>query len=124
MKPQIKGYFKKQKSCHYLNFKQVKSHAKAATKKLRNRVKEISKRRLELVRQSDIVARLGGNEFVLVLNNSKIKDETLQVAERIISVINKPVELSGSTLQIGASVWILMFPDDGIKSMDLIEKAD
>lgn len=87
-------------------------------------LKVTSKRLLELVRQSDIVARLGGDEFVFVLNNPKEKSEILQVAERIISAINEPVELSGITLEIGASVGISMFPEDGIKSMDLIEKAD
>ncbi|WP_232784936.1 diguanylate cyclase domain-containing protein [Psychromonas sp. MB-3u-54] len=84
----------------------------------------ISKRLLELVRQSDTVARLGGDEFVFVLNNPKIKNEILQVAERIISAINEPVQLSGSDLEIGVSIGISMFPDDRIKSMDLIKKAD
>jgi diguanylate cyclase (GGDEF)-like protein len=77
-----------------------------------------------LVRESDIVARLGGDEFVFVLNNPKAKDEILQVAERITSAINEPVELSGIALEIGASVGISMFPEDGIKSIDLIKKAD
>jgi diguanylate cyclase (GGDEF)-like protein len=79
---------------------------------------------LELVRQSDTVARLVGDEFVFVLNNPKIKNGTLQVAERIISAINEPVDLSGSDLEIGVSIGISMFPDDGIKSMVLIKKAD
>lgn len=87
-------------------------------------LKVISKRLLELVRQSDIVARLGGDEFVFVLNDPKEKDEVLHVAQRIISSINVPVELSGIELEIGASVGVSMFPDDGITSKDLIQKAD
>lgn len=84
----------------------------------------ISNRLLELVRESDIVARLGGDEFVFVLNNPKAKDEVLLVAERLISALNEPVELFGITLEIGVSVGISMFPDDGLTSMDLIKKAD
>ncbi len=87
-------------------------------------LKVISKRLLELVRQSDIVARKGGDEFVFVLNNPKAKDEILHVAERIISSINEPVEVCDKTLEIGASVGISIFPDDGAKSIDLIKKAD
>lgn len=84
----------------------------------------ISKRLLELVRQSDIVARIGGDEFVFVLHNPKAKDEILHVAERIISSINEPIEACNRTLEIGASVGISIFPDDGVKSIDLIKKAD
>jgi len=87
-------------------------------------LKITSKRLLDLVRRSDIVARLGGDEFVFVLNAPKVKDEALLVAERIISAINEPVELSDSALEIGASIGISMFPDDGITSTDLIKKAD
>lgn len=87
-------------------------------------LKVISKRLLGLVRQSDIVARLGGDEFIFVLNDSKAKDEILLAAQRIINSINKPVELSGITLEVGASVGISKYPDDGVTPLDLIKKAD
>ncbi|HEY5715820.1 MAG TPA: diguanylate cyclase, partial [Psychromonas sp.] len=87
-------------------------------------LKVISKRLLELVRQSDIAARLGGDEFIFVLNNPKAKDDILHVARRILSSINKPIEVCGITLEIGSSIGISLFPDDGIKSIDLIKKAD
>ncbi|MFT6986375.1 MAG: diguanylate cyclase (GGDEF)-like protein/PAS domain S-box-containing protein [Psychromonas sp.] len=87
-------------------------------------LKVISKRLLELVRQSDVVARLGGDEFVFVLHDPKEKDEIVGVAERIISSLSKPVEVCGNLLEIGASIGISMFPDDGVKSIDLLKKAD
>ncbi|MGB5446351.1 MAG: diguanylate cyclase [Psychromonas sp.] len=87
-------------------------------------LKVISKRLLGLVRQSDIVARLGGDEFIFVLNDSKAKDEIFLAAQRIINAINEPVELSCNTIEIGTSVGISMFPDDGITPLDLIKKAD
>jgi diguanylate cyclase (GGDEF)-like protein len=87
-------------------------------------LKVILKRLLELVLQSDTVARLRGDEFIFVLNKPKIKNEFLQVAERIIRTINEPVDLSGSDLEIGVSIGISMFPDDEIKLIDLIKKAD
>jgi len=87
-------------------------------------LKVISNRLLELARESDIVARLGGDEFIFALNDPKEKDEISLVAQRFISAINEPVELSGIALEVGASVGISMFPDDGITSLDLIKKAD
>jgi diguanylate cyclase (GGDEF)-like protein/PAS domain S-box-containing protein len=87
-------------------------------------LKEVAKRLLALVRQSDTVARVGGDEFIFILSNSKVKDEITHVANRVVSSINKPMEIHGEVLQIGASVGIAMFPTDGRTSADLINNAD
>ena len=87
-------------------------------------LKVISKRLLELVRQSDIVARLGGDEFIFVVHDPKARNEILQVAERIINSLNKPIEVAGNLLNVGSSIGISIFPDDGVKAIDLITRAD
>ena len=87
-------------------------------------LRTIASRLLVLVRESDIVARLGGDEFIFVVDNTTQKEEVLELAERIISSIKDPIEINGHHLQVGSSIGISMFPDDGGTSKELIEKAD
>ena len=58
----------------------------------------------ELVRESDTVAPLGGDEFVIVLDNPAHRDEVEHIAHRIIAGINEPMELRGKTAQVGTSI--------------------
>lgn len=87
-------------------------------------LKEVAKRLLVLVRESDTVARVGGDEFIVVLNNPKEKDEIAYIANRVVSSINEPMEILGEVLHVGASVGIAIFPTDASTSADLIKNAD
>jgi len=87
-------------------------------------LKSVAKRLLALVRRSDTVARVGGDEFIFILNNPQGKDEITQVADRIVSSINEPVEILGDLLQVGVSIGIAMYPAGGDTSVDLIRNAD
>lgn len=87
-------------------------------------LKEVAKRLLLLVRESDTVARVGGDEFIVVLNNPKEKDEIAYIANRVVSSINEPMEILGEVLHVGASVGIALFPADASTSVDLIKNAD
>lgn len=87
-------------------------------------LKEVAKKLLALVRNSDTVARVGGDEFIFILNNPRGKEEVIDVAKRIISSINEPIETLGHLLQVGTSIGVAMFPDDGHTSVDLIRNAD
>jgi diguanylate cyclase (GGDEF)-like protein/PAS domain S-box-containing protein len=87
-------------------------------------LKVIASRLLEQVRQSDIVARLGGDEFIFVIDNPTQKEEVFSVAERIINSIKEPIKMDGNVLEVGVAIGISIFPDDGITSIELIEKAD
>lgn len=84
----------------------------------------VAQRLLGLVRQSDTVARLGGDEFVIKLINPASKDEVAQIANRIVAVINEPMEFHGKTVRIGTSIGIAMFPGDGRTPTELIKNAD
>jgi len=87
-------------------------------------LKEVAKRLLALVRESDTVARVGGDEFIIVLNNPKGKEEIAYIANRVVSSINEPMEILGEVLHVGASVGIAIFPADASTSVDLIKNAD
>ncbi|SDZ80042.1 PAS domain S-box-containing protein/diguanylate cyclase (GGDEF) domain-containing protein [Desulfuromusa kysingii] len=87
-------------------------------------LKEVARRLLSLVRESDTVARVGGDEFIFILHKPKGEEEITDVAHRIINAINKPVKIHGHVIGIGTSVGIARFPTDGKTSVDLIRNAD
>ena len=87
-------------------------------------LKEMAQRLLLLVRQSDTVARVGGDEFIFILNNPSNKVEISEVAERIITSINQPLVIVNNEFKIGVSIGIAMFPEDANSAEDLISHAD
>jgi diguanylate cyclase (GGDEF)-like protein/PAS domain S-box-containing protein len=87
-------------------------------------LRAVAQKLLTLVRQSDTVARLGGDEFVIQLRNPANKAEIADIAHRIISVINEPMEFRGNAVQVGTSIGIAIFPADGHTAVDLIKNAD
>lgn len=87
-------------------------------------LKDVGRRLLELVRRSDTVARVGGDEFIFILDNPQGRDEIAEVASRIVSSINEPIDVHGEAFQIGVSIGIAMFPADGDTSVNLIRNAD
>jgi diguanylate cyclase (GGDEF)-like protein len=84
----------------------------------------IARKLQALVRQSDTAARLGGDEFVIKLDNPANRDEVQHIAERVIAVINLPVEIQGYSVQMGGSIGIAMFPEHGNTAAALLECAD
>jgi len=84
----------------------------------------VAERLRGLVRSSDIAARIGGDEFV-VLSEQTERVQLQRFGERIISEVSKPYELdSGDTLHIGASVGIALAPEHGQDMTGLMAAAD
>jgi diguanylate cyclase (GGDEF)-like protein/PAS domain S-box-containing protein len=77
-----------------------------------------------LVRQTDTVARIGGDEFVIKLDNPASQDEVNYIAQRVIGVINETIEIKGHQIQVGASVGIALYPENGTTANELIQNAD
>ena len=84
----------------------------------------MAKRLLTLVRSSDTIARVGGDEFIFLLNNPRGRDEITDVANRIVTSINEPIEILGEVFQVGVSLGIATFPADGGNPSNLIINAD
>jgi len=83
----------------------------------------ISQRMLEGLRESDTVARIGGDEFSFVLMGvGQILAE--KMARKIIDIIEPKFDVGGHTLKIGASVGISVFPDNGEDADLLMRRAD
>ena len=87
-------------------------------------LQETGKRLQQCVRETDIVARMGGDEFTLILPRIAMNCDAAKVAEQIQQVLNEKFELNGHTVTISCSIGISVFPDDGDNEEILVKKAD
>lgn len=85
---------------------------------------EVALRISGCVRQSDTVGRVGGDEFVVLLNSIKSPQDAPLVAEKIRVALNQPFELGGHRLHISSSIGITLFPEDGQDKMQLMRQVD
>lgn len=76
------------------------------------------------VRKSDTVARFGGDEFVILLTAMLDKDDAAIVAEKILLHLSTPLQLSACSAQVGASIGIALYPDNGTDSQQMMKAAD
>jgi diguanylate cyclase (GGDEF)-like protein len=84
----------------------------------------IGERLSSTLRTSDTVARVGGDEFVAILYNSETFEGIQSAAEKIIMAVGKDLLLKEKTFNLGISIGIAIYPDDGDKIEELIVKAD
>jgi len=87
-------------------------------------LKEIAKRLSGVVRESDIVARVGGDEFIIVTGEINFGSGAELIARRISMIVAEPVLIAGNSVSVGASIGISIFPSHGSDSESLIQKAD
>jgi len=85
---------------------------------------QITQRLTECLRKSDTIARLGGDEFVVVVSDFQGIGEVSDVAEKIIVTVALPMTLKGHEVQVGASIGIALFPQDGDDVTVLMKDAD
>lgn len=81
-------------------------------------------RLLTSLRESDTVARMGGDEFTVILPAVDSPISANRVAKKVIEVLNVPFEIHGHAPRVGASIGISLFPDDGTDVDILLKKAD
>jgi diguanylate cyclase (GGDEF)-like protein/PAS domain S-box-containing protein len=87
-------------------------------------LKVVARRLLASVRDSDTVARMSGDEFVLVLANQPSLRFTLRMVERLRQSFAIPVSFNGREIPIGASVGVALYPNDGATAAELVRSAD
>lgn len=85
---------------------------------------EIAKRLQGCLRNSDTVARQGGDEFVLVLNDHYRVNSIISLLERVLIEVGRPILLGGREFQVGASLGVAIFPQDGDDAEALLKHAD
>jgi diguanylate cyclase (GGDEF)-like protein/PAS domain S-box-containing protein len=84
----------------------------------------VAARLRECVRPSDIVGRLSGDEFALVLANLAKVDDAGLVAQKIVGALAAPFDLGGHQTYISASIGIALYPNDGGDAATLVRNAD
>jgi diguanylate cyclase (GGDEF)-like protein len=84
----------------------------------------VAQRLRSCTKEGDTVARLGGDEFTVILRNVADPDSARAVGERIIQLLQLPVNIGGRDHFVCASIGITLFPDDGATIDDLMRNAD
>ena len=84
----------------------------------------MAERLVQAVRQTDLVARLGGDEFVVLIEEHRGPEEVMIVAQKIITMLCRPVVIEWKEVAISGSVGIASFPEDGDTAELLLKNAD
>lgn len=83
-----------------------------------------SQRLRNCLREGDTLARIGGDEFMLLLPHIRTRDNAAYIAQKILAALKAPFHLSNHELYISASIGIAIYPDDGVLQETLIKHAD
>ena len=87
-------------------------------------LKDVAQRLLVCVREMDTVARIGGDEFSIILPSINKQEEAAEISKRIVHALGSPFAIQGHDCHIGVSIGIGLFPQDGEEIQDLLKKAD
>lgn len=87
-------------------------------------LKEVARRLLHVVRNGDVVCRLGGDEFAILAHNFESQDPIVQLAERILEELRRPIMIKNVEQFISASIGVATYPDAGKTASDMLKAAD
>lgn len=87
-------------------------------------LKIVAERLTQLVREEDMVARMGGDEFLFLLQEIGDNNDALVIARKIVESLKQPYGIQGHRIDITTSVGISLFPDNGKDMDELMRKAD
>ncbi len=87
-------------------------------------LREVSTRTQNIIRKIDTVARIGGDEFVIILSELKNIQDVDDISKRVIEEVSRPYKLEENIIEISPSIGISIFPEDGNEVDTLIKKAD
>lgn len=87
-------------------------------------LKLIAGRLIGCIRATDFPARIGGDEFVVLLKNIKDRSEASAMVGRITTALGAPVSIEGQAIPVGASIGIAIYPEDGSSATELLASAD
>lgn len=84
----------------------------------------VSERLTSILRKSDTVARMGGDEFILLLPEIAQVEDAAKLAQKILESVRGQYEFEGNEIKVTASIGIALYPDDGENNENLMKKAD
>ncbi|WMM27020.1 EAL domain-containing protein [Tissierella sp. MB52-C2] len=77
-----------------------------------------------ILREEDIIARVGGDEYYILINNVKDIDQIIETSKLILEDFKKPYYIRDYELYLTTSIGISVYPEDGLNPSSLIKKAD
>ncbi|MBO5237719.1 MAG: EAL domain-containing protein [Lachnospiraceae bacterium] len=87
-------------------------------------LKQLAQKLNSFMEDGDILARTGGDEFLVLKNNNSSTDALDQFASKLITIANHPFDLDGEIVHISMSVGVAIFPQNGLTVNELIKNAD
>jgi len=87
-------------------------------------LKEVGHRLSGFLRKSDTIARMGGDEFMILLQEIRNREDAAQVAQKLRDIFQAPFHLEGQVVGITTSIGIAVYPGDGLTVEALIKNAD
>jgi len=87
-------------------------------------LKQVAQRLVGCSRKEDTVARVGGDEFVIVMGDIANVADTQEPANKLIDAVSQPYDVNGLTLKLSTSIGVGIFPDDADEVAALIAAAD
>lgn len=85
---------------------------------------EAAKRLKAAIRETDTVGRLGGDEFIVLLNDLKTPDQALPIAQNLLQQFRSALSVDGREILLTMSIGIAVYPDDGRNPAELLRNAD
>jgi diguanylate cyclase (GGDEF)-like protein len=85
---------------------------------------EVGERMSEIIRPGTVLARVGGDEFAIVLPNIASLDDPAGLARRIVGAMAEPFTIGSAVTTLGISIGIAVTPDDGTEHDELVRRAD
>jgi diguanylate cyclase (GGDEF)-like protein len=85
---------------------------------------QVAQRMKNRFRQSDTLARIGSDEFTLILDNVQNRADAERAAESALEVLKDPFEIEGHSIRMTASIGISLFPDHGKEGGQMLRQAD
>ncbi len=87
-------------------------------------LENVARRLRENVRSNDLVGRVGGDEFMVVLTGLRQPDPVSKIAEKLVDVLNQPFSINGKIIKVTASIGIAFYPEDGSTAKALTNSSN
>lgn len=87
-------------------------------------MKQVAQRTLSCVRETDIVARVGGDEFLIIVTGLEHANNITKIAEKLMAAVTQPLLYKGQQAGVGTSIGIAVFPHDCTDEEKLVMLAD
>jgi diguanylate cyclase (GGDEF)-like protein/PAS domain S-box-containing protein len=87
-------------------------------------LRQVSRRLAECIRLEDTIARQGGDEFIILLDNIEEGHGASLVAQKVLNTLRQPFPIGGNEQHVSGSLGIALYPEDGADAQTLLKSAD